>query len=91
MITVIKLGAPWCGPCRLMEPTIKRLQEKYNIPGSDVSIQDVNVDEDVDISIKYGVKGIPTTIFLKDDTVEFKEVGALTESKIEDFITKLKS
>ena len=90
MITVIKLGAPWCGPCRTMDPIIKRLQEKYNTPGSDISIQDVNVDEDADASIKYGVKGIPTTIFLKDDKVEYKEVGALAEWKIEEFISKMK-
>jgi thioredoxin 1 len=90
MIKVIKLGTEWCGPCRTMSPTIKRLQEKYNTEGSDITVESIDVDHNPDAAIKYGVKNIPTTLFIKDDVVQFREVGVLAVWKIEELITKLK-
>ncbi len=45
MIEVIKFGAPWCGPCRMMEPTIESLINEYNIEGSNVKIIDIDIDQ----------------------------------------------
>lgn len=90
MITVIKLGIPLCGPCTTMDPIIEKLQQKYHVEGSNVSLEKVNVLENSEYSIKYNVKTVPTTIFLKDNKVKYKEIGALTEARIEELIAKLK-
>jgi thioredoxin 1 len=89
MIKVIKFGADWCGPCRMIEPTIKSLKEKYNVEGSDVEIVSIDVDVDPETSSKYGIRNVPTFIFEKDDTVVERMVGVRQPSDIENKIKSL--
>jgi len=89
MIKVIKFGADWCGPCRLLEPTIISLKEKYNVEGSEVEIVSSDVDVDFENSEKYGIRNVPTIIFLKDDVVVDKLIGFKQPSEIEDKIKSL--
>jgi thioredoxin 1 len=89
MIKVIKFGADWCGPCRLLEPTIISLKEKYNVEGSGVEIVSSDVDVDFENSEKYGIRNVPTIIFLKDDVVVDKLIGFKQPSEIEDKIKSL--
>ena len=63
-ITVLDFWAPWCGPCRLLSPTIDALSEENK--DKNVTIAKVNVDENSALAVKYGVRGIPTILFLKD-------------------------
>lgn len=90
MIEMIKFGAEWCGPCRMMKPTISRLQEKY-AEDADVKITDIDVDSNPDISKEYGVRSIPMIVFLKDNVVTEKKVGVLPADEIEKIIESLKS
>jgi thioredoxin 1 len=90
MIEVIKFGADWCGPCRMMKPTMDSLSEKYNIEGSDIKITDVNVDENPDLSNLHKIKSIPTLIFLVDEKVIAKYVGVMKTDDIEKKINELK-
>jgi len=91
MIKVIKFGADWCGPCRMLEPTIISLKEKYNVDGSEIEIISVDVDKDFESSEKYGVRNVPTIIFEKEGTVVERMVGVRQPSDIENKIKSLNS
>jgi len=86
MVEMIKFGAEWCGPCRMIKPTVNKLMEKYNTDGSEVKITDVDVDADASIASKYGVRSIPTMVFLRDGKEVIRKVGVLDESQIENII-----
>lgn len=91
MIKVYKLGAGWCGPCRMMKPTIKSLMEKYNVEGSDVEIIDIDIDADRALAEEHGVRSIPTTLFMVNDEFALKRGGVLDGGAIEDIIQQLKT
>lgn len=77
MLTVYRFTADWCGPCKIMAPTIERLMEEYNVSESEVEI--VNLDADLDenraVAQKYGVRSIPTLVFEKDGAEVDRTVG----------------
>jgi thioredoxin 1 len=83
---VIDFWAEWCGPCRMLTPVVEELAEQY---ANDVIIGKCNVDDNNDISMKYGIRNIPTVIFLKDGQVVDKQVGACNKAVLEDKIKKL--
>jgi thioredoxin 1 len=83
MVEMIKFGAEWCGPCRMIKPTVNKLMEKYNTDDSEVKITDVDVDKDAEAAKKYGVRSIPTMVFLKDGQEVIRKVGVLDEKQIE--------
>jgi len=89
MIEIIKFGADWCGPCKMMGPTMKKLKEKYNVEGSDIQITDIDVDMNPEMASLHKIKNIPVTIF-KIDEVEIKKVvGVLSLDKIEEIINEV--
>jgi thioredoxin 1 len=61
---LVDFWAPWCGPCRMLGPIIDKLSEDNE--GKDIKIVKINVDESSDLASKYGVRGIPCVIVLKD-------------------------
>lgn len=79
---IIKFGAEWCGPCKAMKPQITKFKEL--IQESDVEVLDIDVDaeENLELSRKYGVRSIPYTVFLKDDNVERTMTGLKTSSEL---------
>lgn len=89
MIEIIKFGADWCGPCKMMGPTMKKLKEKYNVEGSDIQITDIDVDMNPEMASLHKIKNIPVTI-CKIDEVEIKRViGVLSLDKIEEIINEV--
>lgn len=67
-IQLLDHWAPWCGPCRIMEPILEEIEKEL---GDKVEIVKINVDEKPEEASKFGVMSIPTYIIMKDD----KEVG----------------
>jgi thioredoxin 1 len=82
-VTLIELGSVRCIPCREMQPVIKSIQKKY---GSEVRvvIHDVLSEEGQSYGVKYGIKAIPTQVFLDSKGKEFyRHVGFFSEEELE--------
>jgi thioredoxin 1 len=75
--------ADWCGPCQSLLPTVEKLSEEYQ---GKVEIQKVNVDENRDLAIKYGVRSIPALFFIKDTEIVDKLNGLVSESVLKEKI-----
>lgn len=82
---VLDFWATWCGPCRKIGPDIEALAEEY---ADKVNVAKCDVEENEDIAAQYGVRNIPTVLFIKNGEVVDKQVGAAPKSVFED---KLKS
>ncbi|MFY8137270.1 MAG: thioredoxin [Flavobacteriales bacterium] len=83
---MIDFWAEWCGPCRMVSPIVEEMANDYN--GKAV-IGKVNVDENPDISAKFGIRNIPTIIFLKGGQVVDKSVGAVPKNVLTEKIEAL--
>ena len=68
MKKILYFSAPWCGPCKQLGPIMESL-------AGEVNYEKVNVDADNELSIKYGVRNIPTLILLNGDEVAGKIIG----------------
>ena len=88
-LQVIDFWAPWCQPCKAMEPTIDSLMAEYNVEGSDVEIKKINIDSEHELTEKYGIRSIPTLIFLKDGKEASKISGNQSKTKITEMINEV--
>lgn len=80
-VSVVDFWAEWCGPCRLVGPVIDDLSKEYD---GKALVGKVNVDHNPEVSMKYGVRSIPTILFIKDGEVVDKHVGAATKKTLAD-------
>lgn len=76
-LSIIDFWAPWCGPCIALGPTIEALAKEHD---GKVNIGKVNVDENPNLSVNYGITSIPCVLFIKDGNVVDKQVGAAPKS-----------
>ena len=74
---MIDFWAEWCGPCKMVGPVVEEMAGEYD--GKAV-IGQVDVDSNPDLSIKFGVRSIPTMLFFKDGEVVDKQIGAVPKS-----------
>jgi thioredoxin 1 len=79
-LIVVDFWAPWCGPCRMVGPLIEELASEY---GGKVIFGKLNVDENMVVPSRFGVRGIPTMIIFKDDQAVDTLVGACSKAHIE--------
>ncbi|HBF88322.1 MAG TPA: thioredoxin [Bacteroidales bacterium] len=74
---VIDFWAEWCGPCRMIGPIIAEMHDEYQ---GKAIIGKVDVDSNPGISAKFGIRNIPTVLFIKNGEVVDKQVGAVPKS-----------
>ncbi len=72
-LSVVDFWAPWCGPCLALGPTIDALSTEY---AGKVNVGKVNVDENPNLSVNYGITSIPCVLFIKGGQVVDKQIGA---------------
>jgi thioredoxin len=78
--------ADWCGPCQSLLPTVEKLSKEYE---GKVEIQKVNVDQNRELAVKYGVRSIPSLFFIKDTEVVDRTNGVLPESVLREKLDAL--
>lgn len=83
---VIDFFATWCGPCRRVSPIIDELAEKY---AGRVNIGKCDVDAEEGLAARFGVRSIPTIVFLKDGKIVDTQIGAASQSVFEEKIEAL--
>ncbi|ACU62147.1 thioredoxin [Chitinophaga sp. YR627] len=79
-LSVIDFWAEWCGPCRAIGPVIEDLSKDY---AGKVNVGKVNVDQNPQLSINYGITSIPAILFIKNGQVVDKQVGAAPRAILE--------
>ena len=80
---LVDFWAEWCGPCKQIAPA---LEDLANDLADSVTVAKVNVDDNPETPVKYGVRGIPTLILFKNGEVAAMKVGALPKSKLYEWV-----
>ncbi len=81
-LVVIDFWAEWCGPCRAIAPVLAELASEGR-----VTLLKVNVDENPELAARYGIRSIPTILFVKQGTVVDRVVGAVPKAVLQAIVT----
>ncbi|RPH45626.1 MAG: thioredoxin TrxA [Burkholderiales bacterium] len=80
---LVDYWAEWCGPCKMIAPLLDEVAKDYD---GKVRIVKVNVDDNQEITAKYGIRGIPTLKLFKNGEEVATKVGALSKSQLTQFL-----
>lgn len=78
---VVDFWATWCGPCRMIAPIVGELATEYD---GKINVGKCDVEECDEIAAEFGIRNIPTIIFIKNGAVVDKIVGAVSKSKLDE-------
>ena len=76
--------ADWCGPCRMVGPIIEEIANERD----DIVVGKINVDEEEELAVKFGIESIPTLIIVKGGEVVAKQIGYNAKAIVDSFINK---
>ena len=85
-VTVVDFWAVWCGPCKMLAPTIEALADELD---GKIAVGKVDVDENRELAMKYGVMSIPTVIYFKNGEEVARLVGVQSREKLLETANKL--
>lgn len=75
---LLDFWATWCGPCRMIAPVI----DEVAVENPDVKVGKINVDEESELTMQFGIKNIPTLIVVKNGNIVTKQIGAVSKEEI---------
>ena len=75
---LVDFWAEWCGPCHAVEPVLRGIAEEQN-----VKLVKVNIDENQDVAMRYGIQSIPNMILFEDGSPKASAVGAMPKGMLE--------
>lgn len=82
-VTLVDFWAEWCGPCRLVGPTVEELAKEY---AGKAVIGKLDVDANPQVSTQYGIRSIPTILILRNGVIIDKHVGVATKQALKNKI-----
>lgn len=82
---VVDFWAPWCGPCKMVAPTLDKLAKEFS---GKVMVAKINTDEDNQWAQKYNIQSIPTMLFVHNGKIVHTQVGALPEGVLRQTFTQ---
>ena len=78
-LAVVDFWADWCGPCKMLAPTVEKLAADYE---GKVLVGKVNVDEEPELARRFGVMSIPTLVYLKNGKEFDRKIGVQPEKEL---------
>ena len=85
-VALVDLWATWCGPCRMLSPTVDDIAQEYE---GRVAVGKCNVDDNEEIAEQFGVRSIPTLLYFKGGQLVDKSVGLVSKQEIETILNNL--
>ena len=85
-VSLVDFWAPWCGPCIMIAPIIDELATDFD---GKAKICKVNSDEETNLALNFGIRSIPTILFMKDGKVVDTIIGATSKQSLADKINSL--
>jgi thioredoxin 1 len=82
---LVDFWAEWCGPCRMMSPTVDAIASDY---AGRVKVGKLNVDENGGTATRYNIRGIPTLLLFKGGKIVDQKVGAVNKTELQKMIDK---
>ncbi len=79
---LVDLWASWCGPCRMLSPLVDRLAEEME---GKIEVAKVDIDENAEVAMKFGVNSIPTLLLFKNGRLADKSVGLIPMEQLKAF------
>jgi len=83
---LVDFWAEWCGPCKMLTPTIESIAEEYKDKSSIVKI---NIDDAPGIATKFGIRSIPSILLFNNGSVAEQRVGAISKEELTSLLDKL--